>query len=482
MPKILLVFLPALMFALVACTPANPMLPTPTPSNPAPAAGKVAVWVTYPDQSKKLQREPDLEFTSAAAGENKTISVDESTQFQQMEGFGAAMTDSSAWLMMKQLDPASRDALMHDLFTRDGGGIGLSFVRVPMGASDFSLEDYTYDDMQRGQQDTGLRRFNIEYDKQYILPALRQAAALNPQLRFLGSPWSAPAWMKTSHTLNGGSLSFDFYQAFADYHVRFVQAYADEGLKIDAVTPQNEPLNENSSYPTMGMSAEGQQAFVRDYMGPAFEKAGLETRIIIFDHNWDLAAHPLTVLSDPKAAAFVDGVAFHCYGGDVAAQSTVHRAYPDKGIWFTECSGGGWATDFGGNLGWNLDNLVIGNFRNWGNSLMLWNLALDQEDGPQNGGCGDCRGVVTINTDTGKVKYNEEYYILGHVSKFVDPGAFRIDSSSAPKNVAFINPDGSLVLIVRADGQTDFNVSWRGESFSYSLPAGAVATFVWNKK
>ncbi len=452
-----------------------------TESKPAASGNTVAVWVTMPDQSKKLERQADLPLNAAGTGQGVQVTVDDSQRYQVMEGFGAAMTDSSAWLMMKTLNAAQRETLMRNLFTREGDGIGLSFVRVPMGASDFALKSYTYDDMQLKQKDSDLRRFNIEYDKQYILPALRQAVGLNPALRFLGSPWSAPGWMKDNRGLNGGTLLAENYQAFADYHVHFVQAYADEGVRIDALTPQNEPLNSNGSYPTMLMPAEDQQAFVRDFMGPALKKAGLDTRIIIFDHNWDLIDHPLTVLSDPKAAEYVDGVAFHCYGGDVSAQSRMHDAHPDKGIWFTECSGGGWATDFGSNLGWNINNLVIGNFRNWGNSVMLWNLALDEHDGPQNGGCGDCRGVVTINSQDGSVKYNEEYYVLGHVSKFVDPGAYRVQSSDEIKNVAFVNPDGSLVMIVLADHKVSLAVNWQGQSFSYNLPAGAVATFVWKK-
>lgn len=454
-----------------------------SPANPTLPANSIEAWLTLGDKSKLLNHEPGLTFTPGSPASGATIRLDARTLYQQFEGAGAAMTDSSAWLIMKKLDDPARQELMRNLFTRDVVGIGISYLRLPMGASDFALEDYTYDDMPPGKTDPALEKFSIEYDENYIIPSLKLAAQLNPQLGLMGSPWSPPAWMKKNGQLHGSSLLPEYFQAFADYHVRFIQAYAAEGLRIEAVTPQNEPMYATEGYPTMSMSARDQQTFVRDHLGPAIRQAGLDTKIIIFDHNWDLVDYPLTVLSDLQAAAFVDGVAFHCYGGDVSAQSRLHKAYPEKGVWFTECSGGGWATDFGDNLAWNLKNLVIGNFRNWGKSLLLWNLALDEFDGPQNGGCGDCRGVVTINQSTGKVTYNEEYYILGHVTKFVDRGAYRLESSSGsgvPDNVAFLNPDGSLALIVQSDSAADFNVAWDGKFFPYHLPAGGVVTFKWN--
>lgn len=472
----------ALLVILTACAqPTMTNTPSSLPPTNSPSTDSVEVWLTMADQTKRLSHEADIQFQNGANG---GIVVNDDVRFQKMEGFGAAMTDSSAWLIMNKLDPAAREQLLKDLFTRTGDGIGLSYLRIPMGASDFALKDYTYDDMEAGQTDLTLRRFNIETDKARIIPTLKLAAALNPNLRLMGSPWSAPAWMKRGEDLHGGSMHIEYYQAFADYHVKFVQAYAAEGMTIDTVTPQNEPMFTSEGYPTMYMAPDAQQTFVRDFLGPAFKKAGLKTRILIFDHNWDLFEYPLKVLADPQAAAYVDGVAFHCYGGKVSSQSTVHEAHPDKGIWFTECSGGGWAPNFSDNISWFLQNLFIGNFRNWGNSTILWNLALDEMSGPTNGGCGNCRGVVTINSETGAVQRNEEYYSLGHVSKFVDPGAYRIDSADqstdVPPNVAFVNPDGSLVLIVESDRDMDFTVSWKGRSFNYHLPARGVVTFKWN--
>jgi glucosylceramidase len=467
-------FIILLPFLFVACSASTATTPGST---------NIEAWLTLGDKSKLLSSEPGLSFTPGRPASGKTIEIDSATLYQQFEGAGAAMTDSSAWLIMNKLDESARQELMRTLFTREGNGIGLSYLRLPMGASDFSLKDYTYNDLLAGKTDENLEQFSIAYDRTHIIPALKLALDLNPQLGLMGSPWSAPAWMKKNNQLHGSYLLPEFYQAFADYHVRFVQAYAAEGITIDAITAQNEPLHVTEGYPSMYMSAEEQQEFVRDYLGAAFRAAGLKTKIIIYDHNWDRADYPLTVLSDPSAAAFVDGVAFHCYGGDVSAQSRVHEQYPQKGIWFTECSGGGWATNFGDNLSWNITNLVVGNFRNWGKSVLLWNLALDEKDGPQNGGCTNCRGVVTIDQSSRQITYNEEYYVLGHVSKFIDPGAYRIESSSGagvPNNVAFLNPDGSIVVIVQSDSAVDFNLAWNEQYFSYHLPQGGVVTLKWN--
>lgn len=469
--------------ALVLTMSSSTLVPSSTPLPETLTPDQVEAWVTLGNRQKLLSREAALRLTPGRPVSDALIRVDSSTLYQQFEGAGAAMTDSSAWLIMNVLDEAARRQLMEKLFSRQGEGIGLSYLRLPMGASDFALENYTYDDLPAGQSDAALEHFSIEHDRAYIIPALKLALQLNPDLRLMASPWSAPAWMKKNGRLQGSSLKPEFFQAFADYHVKFLQAYQAEGLRIDAITVQNEPLFASEGYPTMYMAAEEQKIFVRDYLGPAFRAAGLETKILIFDHNWDLADYALEVLSDPAASAWVDGVAFHCYGGDVSAQSRVHAAFPEKGIWFTECSGGEWAPNFADNLSWNLKNLVIGNFRHWGKSLLLWNLALDENHGPTNGGCQDCRGVVTIDRRTGQVTYNEEFYVLGHLTKFVLPGAYRVESTpggnGVPQNVAFLNPDGTLTLIVQSDTAVDFHVSWNGRFFLYHLPAGGVVTFRW---
>lgn len=440
---------------------------------------EIQVWLTLSDGSQKLAPQNSLMFDTQAGDPDFTIDVDPSLMYQTVDGFGAAVTDSSAWLIWEQLDADQRETLLDELFSSEDG-IGLSYLRIPMGASDFALESYTYAD-QRAED---LSSFSIAHDEVYILPVLQAALTRNPGLQIMASPWSAPAWMKTNASLNGGELLPEYFSTFANYHVQFIQAYQAAGVPIKAITPQNEPQHRSDSYPTMFMTANDQLTFIRDYLGPALDAAGLDTQVMILDHNWNLTKYALDILSDPIARQYIAGTAFHCYEGDVAQQALVQIAYPDKGIWFTECSGGGWSTDFGDNVSWNMQNLVIGNFRNWGRSLLLWNLALDQDSGPQNGGCADCRGVVTIDTETGAVTYNEEYYTLGHLSKFVDPGARRIESTAfelgGPQNVAFLNPDGTLTLVVHATQAAVFRVQIGDQAFSYELPAQGTVTFKWH--
>jgi glucosylceramidase len=448
------------------------------PSGQAAEAG-VQVWVTTADQSKLLEPQAALPFGS---GNGSTlVQVDDQIRYQSMDGFGASFTDSSASLVQNNLDEAQRNVLMAQLFDPEAG-IGLSMVRQPVGASDFTVggNDYTYDDTC-----CDLGDFSIDHDRAYLIPVLQQAQALNPELKLMATPWSAPAWMKDNGSLFGGQLNDDRFDEYADYLVDFVEAYEAQGLPIYAITTQNEPHHESSTYPTMRMSWEDQAEFIGSHLGPEFEDAGIDTGIIAWDHNWDEPDYPVNVLNDPEANRYSIGSAFHCYGGDVAAQSQVHDAHPDKGLWFTECSGGEWATDFGGNLKWNMQNLVIGAIRNWAKGVTLWNMALDQNAGPTNGGCSNCRGVVTVDTRSGTVAYNVEYYVLGHASKFVQPGAVRIDSTTTPggiETVAFENPDGTIAMIALNAGSAtaDFTVAQGGRDFGYSMPAGAVATFVWD--
>ena len=442
-------------------------------------SNEIQVWLTLSDGSQKLTQQNSLMLETQTDLPDFIIEIDPSLLYQPVDGFGAALTDASAWLIWERLEAEQRETLLEALFSRDEG-LGLSYVRVPIGASDFARESYTYAD----EQAEDLASFSIAHDEAYILPVLQAALAHNPELQILASPWSAPAWMKTNASLNGGELLPEHFATFANYHVQFIQAYQAAGIPIKAITPQNEPQHRSDSYPTMFMTAKDQLTFIRDHLGPALDAAGLDTQVMILDHNWNLTKYALDILADPDVRQYIAGTAFHCYGGEVAQQTLVHRAYPDKGIWFTECSGGGWSTDFGDNVSWNMQNLVIGNFRNWGRSLLLWNLALDQNSGPQNGGCTDCRGVVTINTETGAVTYNEEYYILGHLSKFVVPGAHRIESTAfelgGPQNVAFLNPDGTVTLVVHATEAATFRVQMGEQNFSYAIPAQGTVTFKWH--
>jgi len=453
-------------------------------ASPAPVtAGIVSAWVTTGDQSSLLARDPDLHFSRVAVDSSiPVIEVDGSTTFQTVVGWGAAMTDASAYLIQTKLNAAQREALMQDLFGREPG-IGLSFVRIPMGASDFSRSHYSYDDRPAGETDSTLAHFSIDVDRAEKIPALKRALAINPQLKLMGSPWSAPGWMKSSGSLIKGTLRPEFYGAFAEYFRRWIAAYEAEGLPIFAITLQNEPHFEPDNYPGMRLSPAQRAAVIGGTMGPLFARRGVRAQIWDWDHNWDEPQSPLAVLGDSIARKYVAAVAWHCYGGDISAETQVHDKYPDKDTYFTECSGGQWAPVWADNLKWYVSKMVIGNARGWAKGVALWNLALDENYGPHKGGCGDCRGVVTINSVTGEITRNPEYYALAHASRFVRPGAVRI-ASSAPNSfetVAFRNANGSTALIVlnTTTSAGRFAVRSGENSFTSSLPAGAVATFTW---
>ncbi|GLX67432.1 glycoside hydrolase family 30 protein [Paenibacillus glycanilyticus] len=475
------VMLPVLLVAMLAtaCSGGNS-------GGTSSSSGKqVQVWLTTPDRSKLLQQEESLKLTKAkdSDSEEGVVTIDDQKVYQQMDGFGASLTDSSAWLIANKMNDAQRGDLMGKLFDHEQG-IGISYLRVPLGASDFAVENYSFDDMPAGESDPELKNFSLGHDKEYIIPTLQQALKINPDLKLMGSPWSPPGWMKTTDSVIGGSLKQEAYEPFANYLVKIIQGYEAEGVPFDAITLQNEPHYTPEDYPGMRMEPLEQAELIKNDVGPAFEKNNIKSKIVIWDHNWDEPYYPLTILNDPDALKYVDGTAFHGYAGEVGNQAQVHDAYPDKNLYFTESSGGAWSTDFGGNLKWDMENLIIGATRNWAKVVLKWNLALDENYGPTIGGCKDCMGVVTINQGTGDVTLNSEYYSFGHASKFVKSGAYRIESgesvSGGIEQVAFKNPDGSIVLVaLNAAGEDqELKVKIGGQLFAYTMPAGAVATFV----
>lgn len=443
----------------------------------------VNVWVTTGDKSQLLRQQTDVVFEPGTGSGGTLITVSPTTTFQTISGFGAALTDSSAWLMENRMSAAQRDKLLRQLFSPEAG-IGVNYLRLPMGASDFTASGfYSYNDNPPGGSDPTQANFSVAHDEQYIIPQLLQARDLNPDLKIMASPWSAPAWMKTNNSMTGGSLRTNYEASYALYLAKFIQAYETAGLPIDALTLQNEPLH-TSNYPTMAMSATQQTNLIKNHVGPLFAAEGIDTKIVAYDHNWDNTAYPLQVLGDPDANQYVAGTAFHAYAGNVSAQTTVRNAHPDKDIYFTEITGGDWATNFGDNLVWNFQNIFIGATRNWAKTALLWNIALDQNNGPHQGGCSDCRGVVTINSNTGNATFNEEFYSLGQMTKAVQSGAVRINSTanSTFNTVAFTNPDGSTALVALNPNSaaSTIRVYYAGEHFSYQIPGKSVATFLWD--
>jgi glucosylceramidase len=452
-----------------------------TPAQAA-AATPVSVWETTTNQSQLLAAQTGTSFASGVSTQGTDIAINPATTYQTMTGFGASFTGSSASLVY---DSPLRNQIMTQLFSPTQGD-GLSFLRQPIGSTDFSLSTYSYDDPPSGGTDPTLADFSIAQDESYIIPILQQALALNPGITVMGTPWSPPAWMKSTGTMDGGTLNSSDYQAFANYLVKFIQAYDAAGVPISLISPQNEPENSTTAYPSSTFTSTQEADFIANNLGPAMKSAGLSTGILDYDHNWDDPSFPETVLGDSAAAQYVVGTAWHCYAGDVSAQSTVEALYPNYGTYETECSGteaSPASATFADTLDWDMSNLVIGATRNYAKTAVTWNIALNPSFGPSLN-CTDCTALVTVNNTADTATYNAEYYALGQASRFVKPGAVRIGSnsySSGIQDVAFQNTGGSTALIAEnsASSAQTFGVTENGQNFSYTLPAGAVATFTW---
>jgi len=445
----------------------------------------VSIWETTTDQSKLLQQQAGINFAADGGTNPTTITVDETTTYQPIDGFGYCLTGGSASLINGL--GSNQTAMLNEFFGGGSGQMGVSFIRVSIGASDLSSSDFTYDDMPSGQTDMSLAHFSISQEMTDLVPVLKKIIAINPNIKIIATPWTAPVWMKVNTTGNGGftggslNTASGYYDAYARYFVKYIQAMKGQGINIYAVTPQNEPLNANNN-PAMTMQASEETNFIKNNLGPQFSANGITTKIIVYDHNCDQPGYPETVLSDGTAYSYVDGSAFHLYAGDTSALSTVHNAYPAKNVYFTEQFISG-PSNFGGDLDWHVNNLIIGATRNWSRNVLEWNLASDPNYNPHTpGGCTTCLGATTISGSS--YTRNTGYYIIAHASEFVKPGAVRISSntfSSSIQDVAFKNPDGTKVVVAlnTASSSQSFKIKWGGESFTYTLPAGAVATFKW---
>ncbi len=485
LPRYRLIFgLIVILFSLFVFNCAKKSEPEPLPKpNPIPVpvgTGKsdVALWLTNPDQQVYFKKQGIVLNFSNSSNYNPSILVDTTQTFQSMDGFGFALTGGSAALL-GQLASAERDGLIRELFTSDSTYIGINYLRISIGASDLDASVFSYDDMTGSQTDIGLQHFSIDPDKVNLIPILKGIISINPSIKILGSPWSAPAWMKSNLSPKGGSLKPEYYGEYANYFVKYVKAMEAQGIKIDAITPQNEPLNPNNN-PSMSMSAAEQTEFVKNYLGPAFQTANLSTKIILYDHNCDVASYPLAILADAAARKYADGSAFHLYAGDISVLTQVHNAYPDKNVYFTEQWVGG-PSNFAGDLKWHVKNLIIGASRNWSKNVIEWNLASDPNYYPHTvGGCSTCLGALTIGTS---VNRNVSYYIIAHASKFVKSGSKRIASNNPANlsNVAFKTTEGKKVLIVLNESVSNqsFNIQFNDMIVPTELAGGAVGTYVW---
>jgi glucosylceramidase len=442
-------------------------------------AQTVSVYVTTDDRKVTLHKQADVSF-GAPVADVATIDVDEARVYQPIEGFGASFTDASAYLLNQVAKPAARDAVMKALFTREGDGIGLGFIRNPMGGTDLARTHYSYDDLPAGLTDPTLARFSIAHDEADIIPLTKRARELNPRLVIMATPWSPPAWVKTARRLVGGALLPALYDAFAAYFVKYINAYQAAGIHIDYISLQNEPLFVPGDYPGMSLDAATATVVIRDHILPAFAAAKLSTRVLVYDHNWDRPDYPQAVLADPVIAAspIVAGTAWHGYGGGPGAMLALDNGFPQRGNYQTEHSGGTWVTnqvkeDF---------EEIIHVMRSSGRAFVKWGIALDDARGPHRGGCDTCAPLVTVHNN-GEVTRAIEFYTLGHFSRFVLPDARRIYTSNAAGLISagFLNADGSKAVVVynEARDSRTFQVRAGSTAVRYTLPGLAGATFTW---
>jgi glucosylceramidase len=471
-------------------------------------AQSVNIYQTTPDLLEALSQRETLHFSAnPQKGIAALVTVDDSQRFQVIDGFGASLTDAAAWLFAKKLTPAQTDAAFKTLFSRKDG-IAVSFLRQPIGSSDLAVTFYSYDDLCQqtttacttppGVNDYNLDHYSLQHDQEYILPLLKKAIDINPSIHIMLTPWSPPGWMKTSGSMLGSnpdtkqpsSLRSEAYTAFANYLVKTIQGYQAAGVPVYALTVENEPLYAPPTYSGMQMLATEQAAFFGDALAPALAAAKLNPKVMAYDHNWDRPDFPQTVLKDSKAGALAAGTAWHHYGGDPSVMSKNHEEFPQKDQWVTEASGGAFQKGYAdkGNILAQEAAELIAVTRNWAKSYILWALATDENYGPHVGGCDHCRGLVTINTSDpsiATVKPELDYYVLGQASKFLLPGAVRVASDepigTELKDVAFRNPDGTVVLYTLNAGTTsqELRISFHGKTVTTTIPAGSVATFVW---
>lgn len=436
------------------------------------------VWLTDPKAEVLFEK---VQQSQAPIDSVLTISVDAETTYQQMDGFGFTLSQGSAQHLLAMSD-SSRMSLLRELFGNGENEVRINYLRLAVAASDLNEFPFSYNDLEDSlASDPQLENFSLSFDTLDVIPVLKQILEINPAIKLMASPWSPPKWMKSNKDTRGGSLLVEYEPLYAQYLVKYIQEMEKLGIQIDALTIQNEPLHPGNN-PSLLMLPEQQARFIGQHLGPAFQSEGIKTKILIYDHNADRPDYPITVLSDSLANPFIDGSAFHLYGGQIEALSEVHQAFPDKNIYFTEQWVGA-PGNLEGDIPWHVKNLLIGAPRNWAKTVLEWNLSSNPTLTPHTyrGGCDRCLGAVTIDGD--QVTRNPAYFVIAHASKFVDAGALRIDSNvmEGLSNVAFLNPDGKKVLIALNDSPNpiSFKIQEKEKEVYASLNPGATGTWIW---
>jgi glucosylceramidase len=453
----------------------NPAAITPS-ANGSPNSPQISIWETSGEQ--RFAAAPQITWRRAAKRPSADqLHLDPSTKFQEILGFGGAFTDAACYTF-KQLAPAEREKLFHELF--HASEMGLSVGRICVGSSDYSTKLYSYDD---GEADPDLQRFSIEHDREYILPMLREARQANPDLFLFSSPWSPPGWMKFNGTMLGGSMRNKYLRVYAKYYLKFLQAYAGEGVPVQALTTQNEvDTDQDGRMPACIWPQEYEIAFLRDHLGPLLESTGLKTKIWLLDHNYNLWGRVIDSLEDDKLRKYVNAVAWHGYYGKPEMMSKVHEAYPGAEMHWTE--GGPDYTDPGYLTDWCKWGATFSEvLRNWCRSITAWNLALDERGRP-NIGPFPCGGVVTINSQTKEITRSGQYWGFAHYARAIRRGARRFESQTAAadlQHVALENPDGQKVLVVTNPGTAKtIELRLANNAASVPLKAKSLTTLTWN--
>jgi glucosylceramidase len=443
------------------------------------AQNAVNWWLTTNDKSSLFTKQAPLAFGQSLTNNYPAINIDPSIKYQSVDGFGFALTGGSAQHMIR-MSQGERAKLIQELFGNNNDHqIGISYLRLSIGSSDLNDHVFSYDDVPDGQTDVNLEKFTLQEDEKDVIPVLKEILAVNPKIKILGSPWSAPIWMKTNDNIKGGKLKEEYYGVYARYLSKYVTEMKKHGITIDAITVQNEPFNDGNT-PSMQVFAKEELNFIKNNLGPEFKSKGIKTKIILFDHNCDAPEYPISILTDPDARKYISGSGFHLYAGQITALTKVHNAFPDKNLYFTEQMV---VTRNDFNVANPEERIVIGALRNWSKNVILWNIAADKFNQPHtpNGGCPTCQGAITIEGDS--VSRNLAYYTIAHVSKFIPPNSVRIESSlpDAVSDVAFQTPDGKIVLVVANKGKEvqNFNIVYKSKTLPAVLNAGSVATYVW---